>query len=650
MVTSFATIPTLSKPSESATISNGSVSEYMGDHDGYIELGEGAQLTYTVDGSNIDHIVVSADGNYLGTVSSPVIPYTGTEQVTDLATVGIHNFNVTAYDSSGVIIQSAVFNYSVSRDYQAWLTITNSSTGKTYRGGIANIAGTVPDGNWIYLQGGKPIAAPDLNLTLDATQFIGITMGAMGYTGTITGDLQASVKYNTNSFPIYTDGIDNVAIQSTLDASLKYANMDLQVGLINLSRASEISLEGSLNKQMLIDDGIFKNIGTVHTDANGDVALPGLPSNLPPGTYVLVVYDNSLTLPSGIGLIASAPVIVTQSAMTVDLFNAEDISKTVYNPGDTLGIDETLVSAPSKQYFYTAFTIPEQYYYGNLSINAVNASIKGINMSLDAFGVNFTGNVYDTITKMAHNITWARQFANDTLASAQFKFANDTPITPGTEDILSIPLGQNAPLGRYVLITAVFDTDTLSIVAVNSTTFDVTPTIVDYNISLKTGWNLVSYPVVNSTIKASDLKGTCVLIVASYNRTTGDFDAFNTVSSPLSYDITMHTDAGYFIYSTHDTTITVSGPNSSGRSSPIFQGWNLIGWSSMVSSNAKTVCSEPSLAGNQIIAKYNLTTGDFDAYAENISSDTYNFIMQNGVGYFVYSGSATPQTLYYEGI
>jgi hypothetical protein len=184
----------------------------------------------------------------------------------------------------------------------------------------------------------------------------------------------------------------------------------------------------------------------------------------------------------------------------------------------------------------------------------------------------------------------------------------------------------------------------------NTVSVHVNVVIVPYTISLKQGWNLVSYPVVNTTLMASDLAGTGVMIVASYNIGTGDYDAYNTISSPPEYDISMSTDVGYFVYCTTDTSIVVYGRNPSDRSVTINPGWNLVGWSSFTSSTAKAVCNQPSLSGVQIIAKYNAITGDYDAYAENSSPDEFDFVMHDGEGYFIYTMSSTPQALYFEAI
>lgn len=174
------------------------------------------------------------------------------------------------------------------------------------------------------------------------------------------------------------------------------------------------------------------------------------------------------------------------------------------------------------------------------------------------------------------------------------------------------------------------------------------PTSNTYTVPLKQGWNLVSFPLVG-TIKASSLKNTGVEVVSAYNRSTGAYDSYDTEVSPLSYDITLKTDMGYFVYATKATSILVNGQSPVGRSTTLYPGWNMIGWSSLSGSTAKHVAGESSLSGSDIISRFNAATGAYDSYAEGISPDSYDFSMQPGTGYFMYSDAATPETLYYEG-
>jgi large repetitive protein len=168
-----------------------------------------------------------------------------------------------------------------------------------------------------------------------------------------------------------------------------------------------------------------------------------------------------------------------------------------------------------------------------------------------------------------------------------------------------------------------------------------------YSLGLRQGWNLVSFPVVNMTLNSSALADAGVQTVSAFNASTGDYDSYIIGVSPSSFDITLRTDTGYFIYCTRDTSLDVLGSDpSSGRSTTINPGWNLLGWSSYTSSTAKGVAE--SLSGSQTVSRFNASTGDYDSYIEGVSPDSYDFALQAGSGYFVYTSSGLSQTLYYE--
>ncbi|WP_424358642.1 PKD domain-containing protein [Methanocella sp. MCL-LM] len=270
------------------------------------------------------------------------------------------------------------------------------------------------------------------------------------------------------------------------------------------------------------------------------------------------------------------------------------------------------------------------YRAGYVTVNAPEALVAGFTADRISGDAPLTVNFTDT--------------SSGSPASWQWNFGDGSPNS--TEQN---PAHTYTTPGQYTVRLAV--TNSTGATAGNSTQIEVRgpeeePT--SYTLSLRQGWNLVSFPVVNTSLQASSLQESGVLIVASYNRTTGDYDSFNTQVSPLTYDITLRTDVGYFLYCTRDTSIEVLGETPSRRSTTLYPGWNLVGWSSLTSSDAKSVVEEPSLTGRQIVAKFNATTGDYDAYAEGISLDSYNFPMDHGTSYFVYTDSATSQTLYFE--
>ena len=172
------------------------------------------------------------------------------------------------------------------------------------------------------------------------------------------------------------------------------------------------------------------------------------------------------------------------------------------------------------------------------------------------------------------------------------------------------------------------------------------PTSDKYTVPLKQGWNLVSFPLVNSSVSASSLASLGISDVARYNAATGAFDIYMEGISPASYDFNLMPDTGYFVKSNKDIGLTVSGSAPVDRSASLSPGWNLVGWSTYDNSDAKSIAGL--LTGKQDIARYDPTTGTFDIYMEGISPDAYSFVMQPGNGYFISTDSA--KTLNYGGI
>ncbi len=159
-----------------------------------------------------------------------------------------------------------------------------------------------------------------------------------------------------------------------------------------------------------------------------------------------------------------------------------------------------------------------------------------------------------------------------------------------------------------------------------------------YTAPLDAGWNMVSFPLDNDPMNASDLNGTGVSDVAVFNTTTGRYDIYMEGISTPDEDIPIMPGVGYFIYCDNPTDLDIKGTQPTLNSVSLHIGWNLIGWNSQTPSNAKAICAE--LAGNQEIVKYNTRTGYFQGYVEDASPDSYNFAIQPGEAYFVYTDTA----------
>jgi uncharacterized repeat protein (TIGR01451 family) len=158
-----------------------------------------------------------------------------------------------------------------------------------------------------------------------------------------------------------------------------------------------------------------------------------------------------------------------------------------------------------------------------------------------------------------------------------------------------------------------------------------------YTLNLKQGWNLVSSPLVLNGLNTSAFKGTNVTMVARYNRSTGGFDIYRVGKTPTPFP--MEADQGYFLYCNHDMTYMFEGYVETGRSVTINQGWNLVGWTNQTASNARDVAK--GLRNVTMIARYNVTTGNYDIYRVGKTPTPFNVVA--GEGYFLYTIYADPQ-------
>jgi hypothetical protein len=170
-------------------------------------------------------------------------------------------------------------------------------------------------------------------------------------------------------------------------------------------------------------------------------------------------------------------------------------------------------------------------------------------------------------------------------------------------------------------------------------------------LGLSQGWNLVSFPVVNSSLNASSLAGSGVSVVSAFDASTGDYSSFIEGVSPASDDFVLAGNYGYFLYCSANTSLVVYGVNASNPSVMINPGWNMIGWSLYSNSTAEALCNAVSSgSGHTVISQFNPSTGDYNSYIDGVSPNSFNFAVTPGTGYFLYSGLSTPQTLYYDNI
>jgi hypothetical protein len=161
-----------------------------------------------------------------------------------------------------------------------------------------------------------------------------------------------------------------------------------------------------------------------------------------------------------------------------------------------------------------------------------------------------------------------------------------------------------------------------------SSVFTVSGTNV--NLTLATGWNLITVPV-HASITAADLAENitgCEMI--------SWFDAGNQtykthIAGVPAYDFSIRDGYGLFIYVNQSSYINVSGTNITNVTVPLSVGWDMIGWYNSTSTNSTNLAEN--VSGCQLVSWYNTTRSSFSSYTGSPASD---FDIQRGKGIFVY--------------
>ena len=164
-----------------------------------------------------------------------------------------------------------------------------------------------------------------------------------------------------------------------------------------------------------------------------------------------------------------------------------------------------------------------------------------------------------------------------------------------------------------------------------------------FTIDLNTSWNLVSLPLLNDTLWASQLGGYGVRRVSSYNKSTGGYDTYVMGFSSADKDIKIKTDNAYFLETTNKTSLSLYGVLYDPHNVTVNPGWNAVGWSSLSTIKASDLGNRSS--DIQRICEYNSSAMAYDTYVLWFSSSDKNFNVTPGKGYFIYLNATTPKAL-----
>lgn len=177
---------------------------------------------------------------------------------------------------------------------------------------------------------------------------------------------------------------------------------------------------------------------------------------------------------------------------------------------------------------------------------------------------------------------------------------------------------------------------------------NTTPSRSTYNLSLKAGWDLISLPLVNNYITASQLGPYGVQRVSAYNISKSNFDTYVIGFSSIDKDIQIKPDQAYFVSCPNNTNFNLYGILNQPHTITVNPGWNVFGWSNLSTVKASDIGNRST--DIQRLCSYNGTTGAYDTYVVGFSGADKNFAIKPGVGYFVYLNSTAPKQLNLGGI
>lgn len=586
--------------------------ESTGDGDGHLEAGEEAAFSFsieTLDGisqydvyyngvlltEGTDYTLSVADGSNVAGAGSVLI--TGQADPNDLE----NGLRVDATDNSSDLLQSSLELpfYAPKYDYTAWATAEWNNWEVT--AACLEPAGSLDDGGWLLLEGGNTIKVPaiethyiggpdTINLDELSMSMIQPGLGLLGIGDSLNETRsmvnftpQRDVVFPTNTYSVYSVYNGTNTPSATFHGSPEMGGGQVfHVALVNLS--------GLDVKPDDFKDAICSS--DLATDANGDIRitsaeLPGL-AGLPAGYYALVVLD--YRLPNAPCLVAMTPIFVTENCMTVDVSDPE-----LPMPGDTLTLNLSLQGTPAgSEYQYFAVMLPERNYSAAFNITS-DGTLEGTSYSFNGLTFNETlapdpANNTFTVTGMTGVYTLDPDDLQNSLlilAMSEFGAANVTfgmtGATSSTSDVaLAIQTWPTMPTCKYVVLTVAVDMDTGAIAAINQTTLKLVAT---HNISLYTGWNLVSLPF---TPLNDSLNATFTPDVMSHVFVVWEYNSSNA-SSPWDYYVTagypyvqgnlsrFNESFGYWVLCYNNTTLQVAGTTPESDTVEVNDGWNLVG-------------------------------------------------------------------------
>jgi hypothetical protein len=451
------------------------VSDYQGDGDFHVERGEMAIINFTVSGSaSISSVSIYLNDTLLSQVDNIGASVYNGNATTAALPEGNYFFRIAASATDGKS-NSAIIKVNVTRNYLGWIKvdhlwgstqmfhtpiITGNLSTDYYIGAVADLKGNVVDGNSITLSGGSGVEAPGIQMTVDGGMLVNRTMECLVFLGKQNGTVPLNYTLKAGAYPVYYMDAKTNTITGTMDASKNYDNMTLGVGMINMTMTPK--------DPVAYREYIFHDFGTIKTDANGDAALPAM-EIINPDLYLVVVFDRNVS--NGLGLVSVAPLYVVNYTTNIGVSYTDKnmAPKQALNPGDNLMVNVTMPTAKDQKYLFATFAMPASDYKGKIDINSTGM-ISDMNLTVDAFTIHFVGNYNDTIKNASRNLTFAQELVSG-WSGSNLSASVGQSVGKGLE--MPVKIKDDGMTGQYILLTAVVEPETMKIVSLGQTTFNV---------------------------------------------------------------------------------------------------------------------------------------------------------------------------------
>jgi len=173
------------------------------------------------------------------------------------------------------------------------------------------------------------------------------------------------------------------------------------------------------------------------------------------------------------------------------------------------------------------------------------------------------------------------------------------------------------------------------------------------SLTLRSGYNLISLPVLNDSLTASSLLsqiGNCSQSVFMFNTSSGRFVSYDRTLVEFGIpqpDFRIEPNVGYFVFLSNGTTTTVAGiRNSFPRTIPLKKGYNLVGWTYVNCSKVRSAFMNFSFIDSAFA--FNATDQRYISYDRSVAEfgvSQPDFDVVPGEGYFVFVNG--DECLYY---